>query len=436
MASIVVILSYVYYDTISLLEQQDEETIRADVLGLTDQYRVGGVAGILETIERRNAQKSEMLYMLADPSGNHIAGNLVSLPINSIPDDSWFDFKIKSADKYATADHTAHGYNVQLPDGYQLVVARDVEDIRVFRDRILYSLYWGLGFAVVIGLGVGTAFSRSFLRRVDSITNTSQKIMNGNLSDRMPISGSGDELDRLAHSLNDMLNKIELLMQGMREVSGNVAHDLKTPLTRMRARLEDALRGEDKDAQRHALEQNVHDCDNLLATFNALLSITQLEAGQQRTSLENLDAFATLADVVELYEPLAEENHGTIQLRAQPGLIIKAKRELMAQALTNLLDNALKYGASKDGGTHIIVSGRIEQSNTVISVSDQGAGIPEKDRTRVLDRFVRLDESRTKPGNGLGLSLVSGIATLLGGKLILQDNNPGLKAELHLPYAG
>jgi signal transduction histidine kinase len=432
--SILAALGYIYYNTVVLLEQQNEETIQSEVLGLSDQYRLLGLSGVVATIERREAQNANILFQLAAPNGDHIAGNLHSIAIEKLADNEWIDFQIKQEDLKGITGHTQRGFNIGMANGYHLMVAQDVEELTLFRGLIQSAFGWVLSFSLLLGLGGGFLISRNFLSRINGITQTSRVIMNGDLKERMPVSGSGDELDQLSHSLNDMLNKIELLMQGMRDVSSNVAHDLKTPLTRLRARVEDALRGENIWAQRNALEQTLHDCDNLLSTFNAVLSITQLDAGQHRANLETLDAYDTLADVVELYEPLAEENNGTIELRASPGLKVKAKRELLAQALTNLVDNAMKYGQSRTGAVHIVVSAMQDKKTTVIAVSDQGVGVPEQDRERVLGRFVRLDESRSKPGNGLGLSLVSSIATLLGGKLILADNKPGLRAELHLPF--
>ena len=431
--SIWALLGYIYYNTVSLLERQNEETIMADVTGLNDQYRTDGVQELADAINRRLEQNPNVLIMLASADGQFLAGNLRSPDINKLPDNSWINFSIGQGDSNAPPGHDAHGYNMQFPDGTQMVVALDVADLNQFSTIIRRSLFWAMGLAILMGLGGGFVMSRNFLRRVDAITETSRSIMTGNLSGRMPVSGSGDELDRLAQSLNEMLDQIEGLMNGMREVSSNVAHDLKTPLTRLRARAEAALRQRGRAEIQAALQQTLDDCDQLLSTFNALLSITQLESGQQRASLQVLDANDIITDVVELYGPVAEEGAGFLKMDSRPGLRVMAKRELLAQALINLIDNALKYGVGMDGAAHISLQGEKVGDEVVIVVGDRGPGIAEPDRQRVLQRFVRLDASRTKPGNGLGLSLVSSVANLLGGTLVLGDNHPGLKAELRLP---
>jgi signal transduction histidine kinase len=267
---------------------------------------------------------------------------------------------------------------------------------------------------------------------VDAITEASRTIMAGNMSGRMPVAGSNDELDRLALALNEMLDQIESLMAAMKEVSSNVAHDLKTPLTRIKARVEAALRSGSEAEYRSALENTVDESDRLLDTFNALLSIARAEAGQSRSGLVAVDVSELIADVAELYEPMAEEEGGTLTSATAPGLHVLGDRQLLAQALTNLLDNALKYGA-RDGETPVItVTAAPEDDKVVITVADHGPGIPAEDRGRVTERFVRLDQSRSKPGNGLGLSLVSGVMKLHKGTLALEDNAPGLKARLVL----
>jgi signal transduction histidine kinase len=257
--------------------------------------------------------------------------------------------------------------------------------------------------------------------------------MAGELSRRVALSGSGDELDRLAVSLNDMLDQIERLMGGMREVSSNVAHDLRTPLTRLRARLEGAIRSGSPDEQREALTETLEDADRLLQTFNALLSIARTEAGQAREGLAPMEVAPLIEEMAELYGPSAEEQGGTLTVHAAEGAHLHADRQLLAQALANLIDNALKYGEGPDGKPDITVASAVDNGHVILSVSDHGPGIAEEDRARVLERFVRLDTSRTKPGSGLGLSLVAGIVKLHQGQIALEDNAPGLTVKLILP---
>ena len=433
--SICAVLGYVYFQTVNLLERQNEETIKSEVAGLSDQFASGGVAALTGAINRRVGLNKEMQYMLADKAGDYIAGNLHAQLINDMPDNSWVDFAVRHGDQKAVFGHQVRGYNLQLPEDYQLLVGMDVEDLLLFRSLMRRALYWGLGFAGLLGLMGGLLASRNLLRRIDAISESSRDIMRGNLSGRMPIRGSGDELDRLSLSLNEMLDQIERLMQGMHEVSSNVAHDLRTPLTRLRARIEAALRQNTKSDYKAALQQTLTESDALLSTFNALMSLNQLDSGQLRSGLVELDLTDVLNDVVELYEPLAEENNGLLQLDAPAGLLVRGKRELLAQALINLIDNALKYGQGADGMTRIRIEARKHGALVLVSVSDHGPGIPAQDRDRVLKRFVRLDASRSKLGNGLGLSLVASVANLMDGKLVLVDNRPGLRAELSLPYA-
>jgi signal transduction histidine kinase len=284
-------------------------------------------------------------------------------------------------------------------------------------------------------MGGGLLTSRNFLKRIDRINDTSRTIMAGDLAQRMPVSGSGDEIDRLSSNLNDMLDQINRLMAGMKEVSSNVAHDLRTPLTRLRARAEDALRSDDPESHRAALEANIAEADGLLATFNALLSIARAEAGQAREGLHPTDLVPLAGDVAELYGPIAEEAGGKLDLDLPETAIVRADRQLVAQALANLLDNAMKYGRDEKTGAPIIRLSIEAQpgGGRAIIISDTGPGIAEADRERVKDRFVRLDKSRTEPGSGLGLALVDSVMKLHGGKLLIGDAGPGLAVKLVFP---
>jgi signal transduction histidine kinase len=435
--SVSALLGYVYWNTAVLLERQTDETISAEVQALADQYRLRGLSGIIDTIQRRSSDQSGAVYLLTAPGGQRIAGNLNSLPPMPQDEATWIEFPLAVEKNAVRENHVARAFHTDLAGGFQLLVGRDVEALRQFATIIRQTIYYALAIAAVLGLGGGLLMSRNFLKRVDAITAASRTIMAGNMAGRMPVAGSNDELDRLALALNEMLEQIESLMAGMKEVSSNVAHDLKTPLTRIKAQVEAALRSNSPDDYREALERTVDESDRLLDTFNALLSIARAEAGQARQGLVPIDVSALIADVVELYEPMAEEAGGRLSSDAAPGLMVIGDRQLLAQALTNLVDNALKYGA-RDGETpEIEVSGKIEDDKVVITVADHGIGIPAEDRGRVTERFVRLDSSRSKPGNGLGLSLVSGVMKLHKGSLVLADNHPGLAARLVLPlYRG
>jgi signal transduction histidine kinase len=432
--SVGAILAYVFWNTAHLLERQAEETIRAEVLALADQYGQRGLPGVADLINRRVSEETGTLYLLVDAKEQFVVGNLRNMPSPKPEDETFVDFPITIGKGQKKLFHTARAYHVELTNGFRLLVGRDVEEIHTFRKLITTTLLWALGLSLIFGLGGGYLTSRNFLRRVDAITAASRTIMAGDLSQRMPVAGTSDELDRLAQSLNDMLGQIERLMSGMKEVSSNVAHDLKTPLTRMRARAEAALRSGTAAEQRAALAQTLEESERLLDTFNALLSIARAEAGNAREGLVEADVSEILGEVAELYEPLVEEAGGTLTCEAAASLPVRADRQLLAQSFSNLIDNAMKYGTSgSDEKVAIVMSGTREGGNAVIRISDQGPGIAAADRERVLDRFVRLDDSRSRPGNGLGLSLVASVVKLHGGQLRLDDAAPGLMAVIELP---
>jgi signal transduction histidine kinase len=274
------------------------------------------------------------------------------------------------------------------------------------------------------------------------MTGTTRRIMAGDLSGRLPVGRSGDELDRLAENLNAMLERIEALMAGLKEVSDNIAHDLKTPLTRLRNRAEEALAKSNCEAEyRAALERTIEESDGLIRTFNALLMIARAESGQARGNMDDFDAAEVAGGIHELYEPLAEEDGMSLRVKTSPAPI-RGNRELISQALANLVENAIKYGkpvAQAQGSVvsmdakQILIEARREGDSVLLSVTDRGVGIPEGDRKHAVERFVRLDSSRSQPGSGLGLSLASAVATLHGGELRLGDAHPGLVATLVIP---
>jgi signal transduction histidine kinase len=275
--------------------------------------------------------------------------------------------------------------------------------------------------------------SRDMRRRLEAINRTTLRIMSGDLHERIPVTGSDDEFDQLSVNLNNMLQQIDRLLLAMREVTDNVAHDLRSPLTRLKSRLEVALLTPKSSEQyRQAIEQTVQETDNILTTFNALLSIAQAEGGAARGDMEPIDMSMLCAAVAELYEPVAETRHLSLTTALADSAPITGNRHLLSQAIANLVDNAIKYSTS---GGSITLSVGVAGDAVEVVVADRGPGIPEVDRERVLQRFVRLEQSRTTPGNGLGLSLVTAVMTLHDASLVLDDNQPGLKAILRLPLA-
>jgi signal transduction histidine kinase len=337
-----------------------------------------------------------------------------------------------------TAEHHALVRVLQLPGGFRLLVGRDLEERERLFDIIATAGRWSVAIVIILGIAGGVFVSKRVLNRVDAMTHTAQTIMAGDLSERLPIAGSGDELDRLASNLNAMLERIEALMRGLREVSDNVAHDLRTPLTRLRNRAEEALRtAKDEPGYRSALEATIEESDGLIRTFNALLMIARAESGEARENMSEFDAAEVAQDVSELYEPLADTKGLALRVEATPAPV-KGNRELVSQALANLVDNAIKYAepqghAANGTPAEILVTAGSEGDRIKLAVRDGGPGIPEPDRAHVIERFVRLEQSRTKPGSGLGLSLAAAVARLHGGELKLEDNAPGLKAVLDLP---
>nr|WP_281351152.1 HAMP domain-containing sensor histidine kinase [Devosia marina] len=288
---------------------------------------------------------------------------------------------------------------------------------------------------VLFSLIAGGITARRVLRRIDTIQQTSTKIMSGNLSERVPVTRRNDEFDALATNLNAMLDRIEQLLQGLKEVTDNVAHDLKTPLTRLRNQAEAALRDTASvETREQALENVIAESDRLIQTFNALLMIARVEAGAPSGALSEINISEIVADVAELYGPVAEDEGIAVETRIAEGVRLKANRELIGQAMVNLLENAMKYARPEDGKSGRIDVSLSQQADRVsISVADNGPGIPDGERKRVLERFVRLEKSRSETGSGLGLSLVNAVARLHGGTFRIEDNAPGVRAVLEFP---
>jgi signal transduction histidine kinase len=439
------LLGYFAFNTRRLINEQITAIVNDELQLLEAQYNQAGIRRLVGIVEVRSRRPGSSLYLVTTPIGEGLAGNVGSLEPGVLESEGWVETAYRRLEEPETAEHTALVRVARLPGGIRILVGRDLEEReRMFR-IIALAGRWSLAIVMVLGVIGGVFVSRRVLRRVDAMTGTAQTIMAGDLSGRLPVIGSGDEFDRLALNLNGMLARIESLMRGLKEVTDNIAHDLKTPLTRLQNRCEAALRSARSEAEfRRALEETIEESEGLIRTFDALLMIARAESGEVRDGMSEFDAAEVARDVTELYEPLAEDKGLTLKVDATRHAAVKGNRELVSQALANLVDNAIKYAAPPEkacpGGDNgerggIRVTADAESDQIVLTVSDHGPGIPTADRSRVVDRFVRLEQSRSMPGSGLGLSLVSAVARLHGGELKLEDNAPGLRARITLPRA-
>lgn len=440
------LLAYFAWNTRRLITEQITQTVDAEISGLSEQYNLGGIRRLVIIVDNRARRPGSSLYLVTTNAGESLAGNVGSLLPGILERTGWIETEYRRLDEAEGSDHHALLRVIQLPGGFRLLVGRDLEERERLYDVVLSAGKWSAAIVVVLGLVGGFFVARRVLRRVDAMTETTRSIMEGDLGERLPVAGSGDELDRLAVNLNAMLERIEALMHGLKEVSDNIAHDLKTPLTRLHNRCEEALRTATTESEyRAALESTIEESDGLIRTFNALLMIARAESGQARDNMSELDAADVARGVGELYEPLAEEQGLSLIVEAPSAVPVHGNRELISQALANLVDNAIKYAAlaNKAGNKAqtITVTAGTEGDRVLLSVIDQGPGIPASMRERVVERFVRLDQSRTVPGSGLGLSLVAAVARLHGGELKFEDNAlgpdlTGLKAIIALPRGG
>lgn len=429
-ASALLLLGFIYWSTAGYMARQADAAIQADIDLLAERYRSHGLPGLTALIAERIAEDPgrSNLYLLTDNDYRRIVGNLENWPAAQEDNEGWLSFKLRDAANPREEPHGARARTFRVGGGFRLLVGRDMYELEAIRDRIVDTLVWGLAITLVLALAGSIAMSRSMLRRLEVINETSREIMSGDLSRRIPERGSQDEFDELVQHLNAMLDRISVLMEDVRRVSDSIAHDLKTPLTRLRNDLETLKHntGDESDAREH-VEQALQEADGLLATFNALLRIARIESGHRRAGFAQVALADLVRDVTEFYEPLAEQHGLQLTLRNESSPTVAGDRDLLFQAVANLLDNAIKY--TPEGGTVTVEVSRNEQDSRIV-VKDSGPGIPEAQRAQVFQRFYRIESSRSAPGSGLGLSLVGAVAKLHDADIVLEDNAPGLCASL------
>ena len=441
--SVCVVLVFVYRTTALHLVAKADASIEMEISSLAERYRTRGLAGLSRLLEDRvrRSPRGSFLYLFATAGRREVLGNLSRWPDVEPDAEGWISFPLLSAREPDDTPHEARARVLTLPGGLLLLVGRDMHEIEEARHYIERALVWSVGLTIVLALAGALAMSRSTVRRIDSINRASREIMRGDLARRIPSRGTRDDFDRLADQLNAMLDRIQELMDGIRRVTDDIAHDLKTPLTRLRTRLEEVrdMGGLGSDSAR-SVEAAIEESDRLLSTFAALLRIARVESKSSREGFAAVDAAAIARDAVELYEPLAEGDGRLVVFRGCGAeLPVVGDRDLLFQAVSNLVDNAIQHGdgrvvveadpsPARDGGVRIVVR-------------DEGPGVPDTDRERVFRRFVRLEASRNTPGNGLGLALVSAVAALHGGSVRLAGNEAsrrgrGLRVTVDLPGDG
>ncbi len=431
--STLLLFYFFYIFTATYMTEQMDSTIQAEIQGLAERYDQEGLQGLTELIaERINRQQAtgNSIYLLSTFTLQPLVGNLDRWPKNASINNDWIEFELE-INKQTNETHLARAKIFILPGKYGLLVGRDIHQLVEAKRRIVQALIWGLAIMVLLAFIGGLLLSRSTVRKIERINQTAQAIMSGDLSRRVPDTGRNDDFDQLAGNLNQMFDRIQMLMEDIKRVSDNIAHDLRTPLARLRQHLEEARLGEDLSSKAGAnLEQSIKEADSLLTTFNALLRIARIESRQIKAGFCQVDFHTLLADIVEFYEPLSEEKHQNLKTNLDTNILSLGDRDLLFQAFANVIENSIKY--TPDHGA-ISVSLTCPGNQLVIAIADNGPGIPASEREKVFRRFYRLDQSRGSSGNGLGLSMVQAVVGMHNGTITLEDNTPGLRTVIKLP---
>lgn len=432
------LLAYLYYETAGHMSRQAETELNAEFQELSAAYR-GGLDRLNQAVTERSEARGKFFYLLLDSNGQKLSGDFDVLPAAAPAGqvvDVQFEYEARTLDGQPSR-RSAEGRISRLAEGGVLMVAYDVGQLGEMNRRISEVVWRSAAVGFVLSLIGGVVISRSAAQRAEQLARTTEGVMAGDLTRRAPVQGSGDEFDRLSEQLNAMLGKLERLVISSRSAGDSIAHDLRSPLTRLRNRLEAGLKDNADEGPRAALAKSIDDVDSLLETFNAVLRLSRVQAGATG-SFRRTDLRGIIDELAELYQPVCEDKNLSFTYEPEADLFVLADSHLIAQALSNLLDNAVKYTPA-GGAVHLSarhgVNGEVE-----ITVTDTGPGIPAQDRERVIERFVRLEQSRSEPGSGLGLSLASAVAEAHSGKLRLGDGGgkpdmPGLAATLILPAA-
>lgn len=428
--SLLVALLYAY--AVRALDRETDDVIEAELQGLAEQYQGGGLDALAAVIEERvqTGTRSGDVYLLADHVLQPVAGNIAAWPARGTTTARWIEFEVSVARAGSFESRHVRAGVFTLPDGYRLLVGTDIHEREAFKSRIRWTLLASLSMIIAVGALLGTWMNRYVLRRVDAISAAGREIVEGNLRRRLPRSGSGDELDTLAGNLNEMLERVEQLTAALRFVIDSTAHDLRGPLNRVRARIESGLRGPGPDASRETLEESLRDVDNLERTLDALLRIAEAQGGTGGAEIAPLDLGQLATEMVELYEPVAAQRRIELRTSAGDSSMVRGSRQLLAHALANLIDNAVKF--TPEGG-RVDVQLHRDATGLQLVVADNGPGIAPADRDRALERCVRLSGSEHASGSGLGLNLVAAVARMHHATLELGDNQPGLKVVLRFP---
>jgi signal transduction histidine kinase len=405
--------------------------IRLDLRSLEEEAKADGTSAIIQDITERITQggNAESFYFLSDASGHKLAGNLNAIT----PYEGWRESSVDDPanQMFSDDDHRLWAQGTRLPDGSFLLVGQDAFRLLATQETIVSTFAWTGGLAFLVAVLAGLLVSRGFLRRIDDINQTSLAIMDGQLKQRIAVRGTSDEIDRLSLNLNKLFDSNQALLESLKQVSSNIAHDLRTPLSRLRQGLEEArLSPQSKTKMNQAIDRAVDESDQLLTIFAALLRITQIESGTRKAGFRQVDLTSLFQRVDDAYRAVVEEQDKTLTISLAPNLHVVGDRELLLQMLVNLTENAIRHTPK---ATAITLELKPHASGIMAVISDTGPGIPEDQRSKVFDHFYRLDTARSTPGSGLGLSLVAAIAKLHDLDLQLQDNHPGLKVCILFP---